>query len=232
MENFKVINPADEVGIKPAVGTLLPLLIATYLPPAGLLAGIITISRWKGINDVMLRSDPATATGAPFYTGFLSNVGVVVWCVGAVLCLYTWVLLREASAEYRRMNSFLLGAGLITALMLFDDLFMLHESFFPRFFKMQERFVLGVYASTVLIFFAAHYRALLRTDYRLVVIAGFFLGLSIIVDQVPFFYSSLPRSLQGWLEDGTKLLGIFGWCGYLARTSLAQLRPVLTRTAQ
>ena len=191
----------------------------TYTPPTILLACVIAVSRWKGISDVMLRSDPSTTTGTPFYLGFVSNIGILIWCACAAICLHSWLLLRKsAAAVHPDSGNFLLGAGLVTAWLLLDDMFLLHETVLPHFGIPEEIVVVG-YAAIVAFFLFVNLRRIRRTDYLLLISALFLLGLSAVVDEVPFFYVYLPPLAQGWLEDGTKLLGICGWFSYWLITS-------------
>jgi hypothetical protein len=197
--------------------TLLLFYRATtaYVPPLLLLACVIIFSRQEGVSDVVLRSDPATATGMPFYLGFLSNAGLLLWSAGAVTCLYSSWLLADGQKDMRRL---LLGGGVVTAWLLLDDMFMLHEAVLPRL-GIREIVVMAVYAVVVPCFLLMNMRRVLQTDPLFLGSALFFLGLSVIVDEVSLFSTRFSTSAQGWLEDGLKLLGISGWTMYWVRTA-------------
>jgi hypothetical protein len=154
-----------------------------YIPPLLLLASVITFSQRAGVSDVVLRSDPATATNMPFYLGFLSNAGLLLWSAGAVTCLYSSWLLSGGRQDMRRLA---LGGGVLTAWLLLDDMFMLHEAVLPRL-GISEIVVMAVYAVLVSCFLILNARRLLQTDPLFLGSALLFLGLSVIVDEVSFF---------------------------------------------
>jgi hypothetical protein len=60
----------------------------------------------------------------------ISNLGVIGWCAAAAMCLFCAGVLRKRDDPSERRN-FLAASGCLMGLLLFDDLFLLHEIFFP-----------------------------------------------------------------------------------------------------
>lgn len=171
-----------------------------------------------------LRQDPDAAveriesTQIQFYYGFLSNVGVLLWCANAAICLFSAVILREGARGEAPAGFFLWG-GIITLVLLLDDLFMLHERAFPRYFHLNERILFAGYASCVLVFLLKYRVTILNTDYLFLVFAFVLFGLSLLTDHIDVW---IPR--RHLLEDGAKFAGILSWSAYFVRTCLVNVR--------
>ncbi len=121
----------------------------------------------------------------PLVTGdgsFLSNVGIILWCVSATVCLFASMLIVDNKLPQAR--HFLMCSGLLTAYLLFDDFFELHERYFPMFFNIDEKIIyiiLGIATSTIII----KYRQLiLRTHYIVMLMSLGFLAISIASDGI------------------------------------------------
>ena len=151
-------------------------------------------------------------------SGMLSSLGILLWCATASICLFSAVALRsvESSDIYR----FLLVSALLSMYLLFDDLFMFHETLAPHVLGLDQRvviFFLGLAIFSYLIVFRS---VILRTNYLILLLALGMLTSSVLIDAIPRLWMS---GLGHWvylLEDGTKWLGIACWCGYYSDTSL------------
>lgn len=205
---------------------LFPLLIALYLPTLIALAIPVAAYERKGIPPAFLLHDPAVTTDTEFYIGAFSNLGVLLWCAAAAVSLFTSVALRRAGRD-RDFSGFLLWLGLLTALLMFDDLFLLHERVFPNHLHVPQPLVLAAYGVIALGGLVGFARTIVRTDYLLLALAFLFLGSSVLVDLMP------PIRSVYWalLEDGLKLMGVVSWCGYIVRTCLVLLSSRATATA-
>jgi hypothetical protein len=140
--------------------------------------------------------------------GVVSNVGVLLWCATAVICLFSRSLLRQQGlhAEAR----FLLWAGLMTLVLLVDDLFMIHEYIAPIHFHVNEKLVLASYACGIGAYLLSHRRLILAANYQLLAAAMVLFSASMLLD---------IADPGGWWrlgEDGFKILGIASWLGYHA----------------
>jgi len=166
-----------------------------------------------------LTRDPAAVAGTHPFVGWLSNVGVLGWCVTASICLFTASVLRRRGGQQGDAR-FLFAAGLLTMLVLIDDLFVLHEGVFPIY--------LGVPGNVFIPFYAAMLAALIlvfrdqirSSNFGLLCLSVICLGLSVVFDLVSRFTWVTGLFL---IEDGFKLLGIVGWALYLGSACFRSL---------
>ena len=161
--------------------------------------------------------DPASITGSSPLTGFVSNLGMVLWTSAAAIAGFAAILLRERPGEARYARMLGLGAGLTTLLML-DDLFMLHEDLVPRLLGIPQVLVIGTYGLLTLAFLAG-FRDLFasRRAAPLFLALGLF-AVSAGADQLG------PAHEMILVEDGCKFLGIAAWLVYFTETAAWRLR--------
>jgi hypothetical protein len=229
------VRNTQQGGPLAAVCHQLPPFLAAYVPVLAVLAALMLM--WA-LGDVAIRDltrDPLsvaesrilaleTAHGivvpveeraVRFYYGLLTNLGVLLWCAAASVCLFTaW--LRPAAPR----GLFFVCAGALTAILLLDDLFLLHERFLPIYFGLDERWLFGCYGLLLLAYLAAWRRVLLSGPWLVLLVALGGFGMSLALDIVPF---RVPQ--PHFFEDGAKFGGIAGWCVFhvwLARTALVK----------
>lgn len=146
--------------------------------------------------------------GAEYYTGSLSSIGVLIWWTGAVAATLAACARRHDSRAIP-----LLAAGMLTGWLALDDLFLLHETFFPRR-GVSEQAVIAAYGLLA----AAGgwlFRDFLRqSEWILLLSASGFLVTSVVIDRV--------HDVAMW-EDSAKFLGIVGWTAFLVRAALFAL---------
>jgi hypothetical protein len=183
-------------------------LLLLYLPILALLA-LVTIAAfsWQ-IPLSRLTRDMASIANVHPLIGVVSNVGILLWCATAVICLFGRNLLRQQGlhAEAR----FLMWAGLLTLVLLVDDLFMIHEYIAPVHFHVSEKLVLASYACGTGAYLLSHRRLILASNYSMLAAAMVLFTASMLVD---------IADGRGWWrlgEDGFKILGIASWLGYHA----------------
>jgi len=215
---------------KGAVSRILP---AVYLPAILLYALIAFISHRTGIPAGTFTRDPAQILDAPFYIGFLSNLGFLVWCAGAVAAIFASVLLPRlpSNAETRR---FLLWAGLLTLVLCLDDLIMIHDTIAPHIFHLRDQVVYLAYVFGALAFVLRFRRQLLASDRGLLLLAAAFFATSMVLDQWHAFQVIFGRVIfheNHLLEDGAKGLGQVTWMAYLLRRASDALALALQQAA-
>jgi hypothetical protein len=192
-------------------------LVATLVPIwavlAALLAAAVAVKVRTDVPWHHVMGDPATTTGWPFWVGFISNAGAIVWAATSAIFFVARRLERDAVR-----HRFLLASGLFVAMLGVDDLFLLHEQAFPGLLGVPQTAVLAAYA-VLAIAYAWTFRAqILATPYPLFLLAAVLLGTSVALDQLmDRFEIYLPAS--GFLEDACKLLGIGAWLAYAWRTA-------------
>lgn len=195
--------------------TLTPLLLCAYIP----IILILAIISWQAkIPLSHLTRDPLVIVEEPFYIGILSNIGILFWCSAVAICLFSFTLLRNYNRS-RKMNSFILASGLLTLVLLLDDFFMVHEEVAPEYLLIPEKAVYGIYAGLLSYYLIKFRKTILETDFSLLLLALGWFALSVVFDKglIPLPASWLQRELDFYLEDTTKLLGIFSWFMYQAK---------------
>ena len=114
-----------------------------------------------------------------------------------------------------KQASFLLYSGLLTVVLLFDDLFMFHERILKSI-GIEEIVMYGIYVILFGILFLVYFRILLSAQFRFFLIITFIsFGSSVIIDIL--FGEEKFRNL---FEDGFKFLGIVCWFMFYAFYSL------------
>lgn len=179
----------------------------------------ISIQIGKPIQN--FAADPAYLLDYHPLVGVISNLGALFWCAAAAVCLFTYYYLRRFSRN--NDTSFLLYSGLLTILLLFDDFFMLHEELIPNYLFIPEVWVYVIYILLALAWLTYFREQLLQGEYKILGIAIFFLGLSVIADLI------LPqdKEMVYLIEEGLKFYGIITWLIYFARDSVFRLRKNL-----
>jgi len=187
---------------------VVPLLVVWLC--AGL--GLALVLRTGGIDDAQLLLDPAALAGLPWYTGLISNVGVLGWTVAAVAAAAGARVCalgdRPAAARFLRQ------AALLGGLLTIDDLFLLHSSVFPEAFGVSKRVILIGYLALAGMWVLGNTAEIRRTRWGLLAAAGCALVVSVGIDQF--------ARTQDWAlvaEDTAKFLGIAAWATYFTLTS-------------
>jgi len=154
--------------------------------------------------------------------GVLSSLGILLWCV-ASSASGIGALAIKGRVE-RRRYLFLLCSALLSAYLLFDDLFLVHEDLSRRV-GLHENIVyliLGLGVASYVIYFR---KTLLRSRVTLFFGALAFLSASVLADKIAM--PSLVKSLGDWqylVEDGLKWIGILFWACYYVVTSIEMVR--------
>ena len=195
--------------------SLIPVLVLTCIPPVFILAAVAIFMRVNHQKMSVVLNDPASITGTPFYYGFISNLGVLLWTAAAAICLFSSFLLP---ASNRKERTFLCVSGIFTVFLLLDDLLMLHEAVFPNYLHISGAvyaFFYFLLLGTYLVFFT---KTILKTDFILLAMALFLFVISIGFD-LTHDRGLMKFTGEMFLEDGSKFIGITVWLAYFARTS-------------
>lgn len=160
-----------------------------------------------------LTQDPLSIAKLPFYFGIVSNIGILLWCAAAAICFFTAFILRQAQAS-QKFSKFLFWSGMLTTLLMVDDLFMLHESAFPRLLGVSEKVGIVIYGIAALLYFVTYRRTILKTNWLVLGLSLSWLALSVLLDSVDIFKQVLGTERQYLAEDGAKFFGIATWMIY------------------
>lgn len=195
----------------------LRVFLPAYLAAIAILGGAVVLWQWKGIPIGDLTRDPANILNAAFYIGSISSIGILMWTATASLCLFTGFLgWREF--PHSALSRFLIASGLLTAALLFDDLFLFHEKVFPHRLHIPEYVLYSTYAFTGLAFLFIFRRVIKSTRFLVLFAAGGFLGISMIVDTLT--NNAQDTSIKFLVEDGLKFFGIVSWFAYYVQICL------------
>ena len=203
---------------------LLELGVA-YLVAGLILGTAIVLWLVKDIPIGNFTRDPANTFDYEFYIGSISYIGIILWTATATICIFAASIMRDdATPETREMRNFLLASGLLTLALMFDDLFLFHEQFFPDYLGIPDYLTFSVYALVTLSYLFIFRNVIFKTHYLLLITAGALLGLGMVVDKI--LDTSADTSIKFLTEDGIKFFGITTWFVYYARLALNQFRQV------
>jgi len=201
------------------------LLIVIYTPMFFiLLLAAYLIVRWN-IRVSYLFKDPAVIVKAPFYLGALSQLGCILWAVTAGICLFSGVVIGKKGDK--KTAFFLVCFGCITTALLFDDMFMFHVWIAAKNIGISQLTVLSIFAAVVILNLVFWRSEILKTQYVILIMALGFFATSMMVDSFNHYFD-FTRPYKHWVEDGSKLLGIAGWCGYFVITSYDCVRSLIS----
>lgn len=204
---------------------MLKIFLRIYVPIIILLILIFLVSLVTNIPLEIFTKDPAVIVGEkgvgslvnfsinPFVS-IISNLGILLWCASASICLFSFNF-KESSKKIKKDRDcqFLKFFGILSLLLLLDDLFLFHESIAPKLFISQKVVYVG-YLSAVLLGIVKFKKLILQTDWIIWCFAFLFFSLSILIDILEPFENSI------FLEDGFKFLGIASWLSYFVSVSL------------
>ena len=198
--------------------SIFPILIGLYIPMLILVAMIVLVGLQLSIPVTDLTRDPSATTGDSPFIGALSHLGVLFWCASVAICFFSFALLQR-TGNIGKFSAFFLFGGLISLILLLDDLFLLHETVFPLYLNIPEKLVFLSYGLILLGYLTQFRKLILKTDFIFLIFAFCLFGLSIVIDLLDLRISIL-------FEDGSKLFGIVSWFGYFARTCFQVVKQI------
>ncbi len=189
---------------------------------AGLIFGtLIALYKIAGIEPSVFQTDPNSIAPQPFYFGYLSSLGCVLWLSAASIGLFTALSLMTV-----KERADLQSLGMLAALSLcfgLDDLFMIHEAAL-RAIGVSEITAYALYAVLALWTAAAVFKSRAFEDLLLLAAAGAALAGSVIADVLADRLTVFAVNA----EDGMKFFGILFMFAYLVRRSWAALQRNLS----
>ncbi|MFH4965290.1 hypothetical protein V8G69_09835 [Gaetbulibacter sp. M235] len=196
-------------------------ILITYSLASLLLISVLIIGTKLSIPFEKFTGDPALNSNSNPFVGVISNLGVLLWCCTASICIFSGVFILNI---YKKHAAFLIFSGIFTAILMFDDLFMFHDYgiYLIIPFDFAQNIVLISYMIFSLFYIIRFYKTILLENYFILGTAFFFLGLSIFIDML--FESG---GLEYFIEDGLKFLGIVSWMLFFNTTSYKYLKKSL-----
>ena len=165
--------------------------------------------------------DPTALRNVPWYSGIVSNLGILVWTVAAASALGGAWVARETNRP--SASRFLGTGGIVTVILLLDDLLLLHSTVLPRLFDIQKPAATLLVVSPAvawLLVFAGEVR---RTRWVILVGALVSFAVSLAAD----FVLHPAASAELLLEDGAKFLGVLAWGLYFVLTTYDIVRSTI-----
>ena len=210
-------------------------------------AGIWFLGDSMGFDVETLTRDPAQLSDRHPLVGVVSNVGAILWSVAVGMCLLTWWVPREADRPIMSRTSdrpaapartaptrlappadFFLWSGLVGAMLLLDDMFLLHDVLLPEHLGISEYVAFALYAAVFLGYAWRFRHAVIDRTPWPVLAAALALGAGSVALDI-YEYGQLMATGQRMpgltlVEDGLKFAAISTWVTYYGMTCAAALR--------
>jgi hypothetical protein len=194
------------------------VVFLVYIITTLILGTVFFLSKKYNIPFEKFTGDPALINKSNPFIGIISNVGALIWCTTASICLFSSSLLYFYNKKEN--SKFMLFSGVFTTILLLDDFFMIHDSavymIYPN--DISQIILLLSYAIFAIWYIYNFYKIIIKEDYIILGTAFFFLGLSVGIDL--FFESS---KLEYFIEDSFKFIGIISWMLFFVTTCRKQL---------
>jgi hypothetical protein len=204
------------------------LFLLLYIPILLLFIVLRIVSHYSDqITLSYLTRDVAAIADLPFYAGFLSQLGALLWAGSLAICLFT--LLALGTQNRAATRRWLIQASILTAILLFDDVFQFHEEIGEDYLGLSEKLVVLSYGILGLTFLVINLGEILRSEYSILMLAVFLFGLSVFVDGADIEqFGELGRvfsdQLETFAEDGFKFAGVATWLVYFARYGYQKIK--------
>lgn len=144
--------------------TLFPVLMGLYIPMLIVVLIAVLVSFQLSIPIASLTRDPSATTGESPFLGALSNIGILFWCASTAICFFTFAVLHKKALR-GNFQAFFLFSGLISLILLLDDLFLLHEMVFPIYLKIPEKLIFLSYGLMILIYLVKFTKTIIKTNF-------------------------------------------------------------------
>ncbi|MCP4224017.1 MAG: hypothetical protein GY773_11790 [Actinomycetia bacterium] len=199
--------------------TMRPIAPLGALWLAGACLLVLLIGK-SSVPSEQLLLDPTHYQNRPWYTGLISNLGVLGWTTATVAAAGgSWI---SRAGDRRAAADMLREGALLSSLLLLDDLFQLHIVVAKAVGASKLAFYI-IYVALATAWVTTNVRELLRTRWPLLVAAIGALLTSVIADQL---MSGTGRGLI--TEDSAKFFGILAWALFFVLTARDIAHSVLT----
>lgn len=184
--------------------------------------GFLILGATLAHGDVrQLFLDPAYANGGPWWTGLVSQIGVLAWTTAAASAAWASWIARHTGRK--QAGAFLFRGAMASVILLLDDLLGVHSMFWALG-PLGKPFGLTLVLAPVAAWFWTYRSDIVRTRWLLLVAAFLANGASVLVDTLGGGSISDHAAL---FEDGPKFLGILAWATYFIATTYDIARSAL-----
>jgi len=161
--------------------------------------------------------DPVTVLEGPAYIGFVSSLGAVAWAIGCGACLV------GALALTGRVRLALICGGLLTAILMADDLLLVHEAYI-EFVGLPMMAAPIIYAGLAIGFLVVFREFVRRHGLWILLVACALFAVSAALDV------TLDEDSPFLIEDGSKLFGIVTWSSFFVLAAVGEIQAGLAAT--
>lgn len=176
---------------------------------------VLAVSLIFNVPVRILTRDPLQTVNAPFYTGIISNIGILFWSAACSVCLFTYIVNRAYPH-----SAFLLYSGILTLALLLDDFLLFHEIVYRNYLHIPQKIIFTVYLISIIYMLIKFKNTIYESEFVFLFSSLFFFFLSGIFDAIPQNYFIFHHLF----EDGFKFIGIILWSVYYIRTSLFYIK--------
>ena len=201
------------------------LLAKIFVPTLFFLVLLYVFAKIKGIDLSYITRDPIQLLNGKPYTGILSNTGIIFWCFTIAILFFSAKIARNLGRP-KILYQFFFFAGLMTLLLLVDDLFLFHDVIFPDYLQLNEIFFYIFYGLSVVALLYFFRKVILESDYVLLLLTFVLLGSSVIMDLDIVYSMGIYLPGSWFIEDGFKFMGIISWFVYFLRICYSTIKPL------
>lgn len=188
------------------------------------LAGILVLSLKAKIEPSDVTRDFSGVFRLAPYVGFLSNLGIFMWCISLALTWFAWYFFSEIR-KYRSLGIFYWYSGFLTLVLALDDLFQLHEVIIPEYLGLPEYSIYIVYLISALIYSIKYYKKLFNQH-----VAFVFVAYSLFAFSMGFDSLGLKMLFETYMEDCLKFSGICFWTLYFVKSVYSDFKIAFVKT--
>jgi hypothetical protein len=213
---------------------LLPILLVVYVPFTLLLVVLLVLYLTIGVPMSIYFDDTSAVFKYGSLNGLISNIGIFLLASAASVFVFSYFFMKDRDYD-RNVLSFLMSFGIITAILMIDDWFLIHEmvgdllaGIFLVSEDVGELLTFIIYAG-IFVYFTIRYRKIIcQTEYFLFTSAIVLLGISLAIDLNSFIFPLEEGTI--WFkifavgEEVVKFFAIINWFTYAIRTSYKLLK--------
>lgn len=211
--------------------SLWKVLFVIYLPVVLLFLVVGLLSRvLEELTLALLMRDILITARLPVFTGLVPQLEAILWSASLTVCAVAWVVLQRRGDDYASAKRFLLHCAIVTAVLLFDDVFLFHGEIAPKNLNIDKRIVLSSYLVMIGVFMYLNRWEILNSEYLILMLALGLFASSVFLDLLPLQALPLHRfvlQVRVFLEDGFKFAGIASWLAYFGRYAVQQIEAIL-----
>jgi hypothetical protein len=164
--------------------------------------------------------DPSAELGGPYYTGFLSLLGVLVLWGGAAACGFAGGLLRRARDPAAAP---IIAFSALSGIVAVDDVFQLHEAFAPGTLGIRQEVGETAYVVAAVVLVWIYRRILGEAGWAWPAITAALLGGAVSAD----FVNDVAGVSVHVIEDGLKFVGYVTWTSYLTTLAVSKITRIV-----